>query len=292
MTESVGPEVAKASLTDLLVVLVTYKQSPRASTTLQSLEPQVRAIGSTVSLLIYDNSPAAALEEDLPDARVWSITYRHDPSNAGVSAGYRAGAKLAASLGKRWLLLLDQDTRFASDALGAYFEAMHANSEVAIFSPRLRAGTVLVSPCMYRYKRGTSLRTIASGWWPFHRMSVLNSGMYITLDAYTRCGGHDPALPLDFSDHEFVERLAKVTPGFVVVDTTAEHGFSGMEAESADSAAVRFRAYVRGALRSSKTTRDIVASCVLVLERAAFLSWRHRTTAFLRIATGVLFGAG
>lgn len=272
-------------IADVLAVLVTYRQSPRTCATLRSLEAQVESIGPPLALLVYDNSPGAAPEEDMPDQRIWSVTYRHDRDNPGVSAAYRAGAELASALGKRWLLLLDQDTCFAPDALSRYLEAMVKHPEGAMLCPMLQVGPVLISPCAYRYMRGTSLPAIPPGPRDFRGISVLNSGMCIALEVYRQCGGHDPAIGLDFSDHEFVGRLRRVIPGFVVVDTVAEHGFSGMGTpQSIESAAARLRAYVHGALRSSRSAAELLSAVALVTKRTLFLSWRYRSPIFLRTA--------
>lgn len=285
MTPSAGlEESTRWSLADVLAVLVSYRQPAHTCATVKSLEIQIEKLGAPLALLVYDNGPTRAQVDQLPNPQAWSVSYKHDPTNPGVSAAYRAGADLARSLGKRWLLLLDQDTQFAGDALDRYQDAMHHYPDSAMFCPVLQAGTALISPCAYRYKRGTSLGTVAAGRHDFRGVSVLNSGMCIDVDVYVRAGGHDPAIALDFSDHDLVRRLQGVTPSFVVVDTVAEHGFSGTAVQDAQSAALRFGAYTRGALRSSRSTAECLTAILMICARSVLLSYRYRTVTFLRTA--------
>lgn len=269
-------------------MLVTYRQSPRDCVTIRSLERQRLGSAAPLALLVHDNSPEPVRAEAMPDPRHWSVTYRHDPSNSGVSAAYRAGAELARKLGKKWLLFLDQDTRFASDAMDRYSEAVTSHSGAVLHCPILKAGATIISPCLYRRKRGKPLHDIAAGLRRFTGVSVLNSGMCVAIDAYDRSGGHDPAVPLDFSDHDFIARFQHVVPEFVVVDTVAEHGFSGTSPQSAEAAQRRFELYCAGALRSSRTTTERVESLALVSARALLLAYRYRHAAFMWTALSVM----
>lgn len=271
-----------AHLADVLVVLVTYGQSPRACASISSLNGQVSRLGYPLALLVYDNSPTiAAVPGELPESENWTVTYRHDPTNPGVSAGYRAGAILARALGKRWLLFLDQDTQFTDDALSRYADAMNRYPGATLVCPILRAGALVISPCSYRWKRGRQLPNLRAGRLEFAGVSVLNSGMCVTVDAYERAGGHDLAVPLDFSDHDFITRFRRDAREFVVVDTVAEHGFSGTALQSAEAARRRFRSYCVGAMRSSHTIMEHTGSAALVLARAILLAYRYRHMGFL-----------
>lgn len=269
------------SFADVLIVLVTYGQSPRGCTSIRSLDGQAAQIGHPVALLVYDNSAERAAPADIADGENWSVTYRHDPTNPGVSAGYRAGAVLARALGKRWLLFLDQDTHFASDALTRYADAMSRYPDATLFCPILKAGPLVISPCSYRWKRGGQLPDVRAGVREFDGVSVLNSGMCVTLDAYERSGGHDLGVPLDFSDHDFIARFQRIVGEFVVVGTVAEHGFSGTAIQSAEAARRRFRSYCVGAMCSSRTTTERIGSAALVFARAVLLAYRYRCPAFV-----------
>lgn len=264
--------------------MVIYGQYPAGCPTLKSLEDEVTNLPGRLALLVYDNSPTPAPFAQIPDKAVWDVTYWHDPTNPGVSAAYRAGCELAHTLGKRWLLLLDQDTRFTGNALSRYCEAMRTQPDATMLCPVLRAGSIIISPCAYRHMRGRQLQEVPVGVRSFAGVSVLNSGMCIAIETYLHAGGHDPAIPLDFSDHEFVSRLRRITSTFVVVNTVADHGFSGLTAQSKQSAALRFAAYSRGAFRAAKNVKDLAAATILVLVRAIMLSRRYRSPTFLCVA--------
>lgn len=276
-----------ASFSDVLVVLVTYGQSARGCPSIRSLEGQTSEFGYPLALLVYDNSAESAALGDIPDSENWSVVYRHDPTNPGVSAGYRTGAGLARMLGKRWLLFLDQDTQFAGDALARYTDAMDRYPDATLLCPILKAGPLVISPCSYRWKRGGQLPNVRAGRREFNGVSVLNSGMCVTVDSYERVGGHDMAVPLDFSDHDFIVRFQRIVRDFVVVDTVAEHGFSGTAVQSAEAARWRFRSYCLGAMRSSRTTSERVGSAALIFARAVVLAYRYRCPVFVWTALSI-----
>lgn len=264
----------------MLAVLVLYGRRLEDSTTFRSLGASLTAAGAELDLLVIDHSASAGGWD--PDAAEspWRVRYRHQPSNPGVSAAYLDGARMAAKLGKRWLLCLDQDTAFDPGAAAAYATAMRAHPDVRLFAPALRAGGRVVSPCRYRGWRGTPLAQIEPGLHPFLSLSVLNSGMCVDLAAYRAAGGHDPGIPLDFSDHEFISRFATHHRRFVVVDTAARHGLSAVETQGIDARLARFDAFCVGALRATRTPRERAGVIPIALVRAAKLAFRNRHPGF------------
>jgi rhamnosyltransferase len=176
---------------EALAVLVLYGRTLGESVTFRSLEEGLRRLGERLDLLVYDNSAIASHPDP---AAGWRIEYRHDPSNPGVSRAYLEGARVAAERGKRWLLLLDQDTCFPSEAITVYADALRRYPTEVLFAPVLRAGARIVSPCAYRFPRGRPLRTTATGLQNLAGKSVLNSGMCVSVAAYLDVGGHDPRI--------------------------------------------------------------------------------------------------
>lgn len=265
---------------DVLAVIVLYGRTLADAPTFRSLDAALAHGGARLSLLVYDNSADASPLPDL-DRRRWDVHAVHDPSNPGVSAAYRAGARLAASLGKRWLLCLDQDTEIPAGALDAYAGAVEGHPDEVLFAPVLVAGGAVVSPCAYRALRGRSIPPLPPGVHALDGRSVLNSGMCVRLSAYEEAGGHDAAIPLDFSDHELVARLRRRHPRFVVVGTTLGHGLSATEPTSSDGARRRFVAYRRGAARLGGGALARLGVRLHVAARGALLAARWRDPGFL-----------
>jgi GT2 family glycosyltransferase len=289
LTVNTQSDIDAPFLRDLLVILVVYRQVPRDCATIRSLEQAFNSRSGKLDVFIYDNSATRCEVKDLPDPQLWSVTYLHDPTNPGVSTAYHAGAAFAGRHSKRWLLMVDQDTSFPPDALQQYVAALSEHEGVSVFSPILRAGDAVISPCAYRFLRGSALRTVAPGYHLFGGMSILNSGMCISLETYLSVGGHDVQIPLDFSDHEFVDRLKKVVPGFVVINAVASHGLSAVGTPTASEAANRFVAYATGALRTSRSLPRRVGAVAVVFGRAIVLALRYRRLRFLSTALNAVY---
>jgi GT2 family glycosyltransferase len=272
---------------DLLAVLVLYRQPLERSPTFVSLEADLQAMSTRLRLVVYDNSPVPIGRPGEGSRANWDLLYVHDPSNPGVARAYLEGARIAEREGRRWLLLLDQDTEFPPGALASYIAAIDANPDVRLFAPILRAGSRIVSPCAYRFSCGFPLATVAPGPQSLAGRSVLNSGMCIALNDYLAVGGHDPRIELDFADHEFVGRFKRRYTQFAVVDATCRHGLSAVEG-SGSGDLTRFRLYCRGALKSAAGPLDAALAVGLVMARGCLLSIRHRSLGYLRIAATAL----
>jgi GT2 family glycosyltransferase len=276
------------ALDEVLAVLVLYGQPLVQSITFRSLGADLRGLGGArLDLLVYDNS-AAPPADPHPVPPEWRIRYIHDATNPGVSRAYLEGARLATQQRKRWLLFLDQDTWFPHGALASYAAAVRRHSEIGLFAPILRAHGKVISPCTYRMKQGTSPRHIAPGVQELAGRSVLNSGMWISLEHYLATGGHDPRIALDFADHEFIDRYKQRHRQFVVVDAECTHDLSAAATQSTVSRLARFRFYCRGARYASRGAWDGLVTASLVGARAGLLSLRHRDLGFLRVAADTM----
>jgi GT2 family glycosyltransferase len=274
----------------LFAVLVLYQQSLEQSATFQSLTSAARKLPLPLPLLVYDNSPTPMGRPAAGSYPGWDIRYVHDPSNPGISQAYVTGARMAALQSKRWLLLLDQDTRFAPDALAKYIGAIQRHSEVRLFAPILRSGERVLSPCVYRFKLGFPAPGVRPGAQSLAGLSVLNSGMCVSVQDYLAVGGHDVRIALDFADHEFIERFKQRYDTFVVVDTECAHDFFRVTTLSTASHLARFRFYCRGARYASKGLMDGILTAGVVGARACVLSVRHGSVGFLRVAADSLLG--
>ena len=277
-------------LADLTVVIVLYRRPLAASPTFHSLDGDLLAARSTARprLLVYDNSPVAGPFPDGVTER-WRLWHCHDPSNPGVSAAYRAGATLAAARAGEWLLFLDQDTELPRGALAAYARAVVDHPGEHLFAPVLRAGPAIVSPCAYHFPFGRALASMRLGVQPLRGISLLNSGLCVRRAIYDAVGGHDPRIPLDFSDHELVARLAARCSSYVLLRVELRHGLSAREAQPVPARLARFGAYCAGALRTPRSRRGRLRARAFVVARGAVLAWRWRHVGFLTAALRYAF---
>ena len=214
-------------LDSLLIVLVLYKSDLETSESFQSIEACLKSTNSDVDVFIYDNSPQ---QLDFSLNRYNSkIRYVWDSSNPGVSKAYNEGSAFAENDGKKWLLILDQDTEFDSDFLIKYYDACNSNPTLSLFAPILKLNSgEIYSPCTYKFPRTAILKKIDIGITELKNLSLLNSGMLIGTNVFKEVGGYDERLKMDFTDFEFIDRYRKTSNNFFVVDTIGIHGFSGI----------------------------------------------------------------
>jgi len=278
-------------LAEILAVMVLYRRSPADATTLQTLESALVTSGAFLDLFIHDNSPGAQPVDAV--AAPFCIEYFHDPSNPGVARAYNRGAQHAREQGKKWLLLLDQDTSFPADALQRYADAVAAKPGISLFAPRLFADGVLCSPCAYFAGIGRHLRSVDAGPMRLKGRGILNSGMLVSLEAFEAIGGFDERIPLDFADHDFCRRFASRFGEAYILDMTCTHGFSDREDAPLASALARFAFFCQGARNSIRSPLDLLTHPLAALVRCLVLSFRYRTVRFLPVFwQGMIGGTG
>jgi rhamnosyltransferase len=276
----VRSEELQNCLDDILAVLVVYRREVVASETFVSLSRSLEKLDGCLELFIYDNSPLPMVKAGAEFPR-WRTHYRHDPTNPGVSRAYNEGFKLARRLGKRWLLLLDQDTLFPEDALSRYCLGMTEQPDVALFAPLLMASGRICSPCRYLAGTGFHLQAVATGVQPFEGKAVLNSGMLVSTAAFARSGGFNERIRLDFADFAFNNRLRQQYDTFSVLPLECGHGFSGADKRDMEGALQRFSLYCEGARNSIGTLSSAVSYAAIVLVRCIRLTFRFRSMRFL-----------
>ncbi|HTF88537.1 MAG TPA: glycosyltransferase family 2 protein [Planctomycetota bacterium] len=129
----------------LLVVIVNYRTPGLVIDCLRSLEPEVRALGST-RVVVVDNGSAdgsaARIAEAIASRRwgTWASLMPLD-HNGGFSYGNNAAIRPALASADReppdYVLLLNSDTRVYEGALGALVEFMDERPGVGIAGSRL-----------------------------------------------------------------------------------------------------------------------------------------------------------
>lgn len=266
---------------DTLAVMVVYNRRIEACETFLSLAGCLTAESEKMDMLVYDNSP---LPQAVPAAgrlSCFRLHYVNDPSNPGVSKAYNKGFELARQLGKKALLLLDQDTLFPEDTYLRYARAIQAYPQSVLFAPILTTGGKIFSPCRNVLRMNFPLTSTLGGKVSVRGKSLLNSGMWIRLEAFERIGGFNEAIPLDFADHDFMRRYRQYFDTFVVVDVACRHGFSDQETIDLNKACRRFGFYCKGARSSARSLTDTLLLFFVVSLRAARLSARYGTTQFL-----------
>lgn len=263
----------------ILGVLVLYKSSLQESESFRSLSKSLSLLKERLDVLVYDNSPQPMYDEHLFPMENFNVYYVSDTSNPGVGKAYNAGAELASTLKKKWMLLLDQDTVFPENAAELYMK--HSDGAEMLGAPILVSDMSVISPCNYKWSRGSALKALPeSGISNFHGLSLLNSGLIIPISTYNLAGGYNERIPLDYSDHYFIDKIKKIVSRFYVLDIKCKHGLSASE-RNVKNALNRFTFYLKGAKEYSKSI-DPVATHITVFLRTIKLSLRYKCTHFLR----------
>lgn len=266
---------------DTLFVIVIYNCVITQSIAFQSLLNTDASLHAK-DIFVYDNSVSA---QEIPSIN-GIIHYYHNPFNAGVSAAYNKGFSKAKQLNKKWLLLLDQDTKLPTDALKKYIQNISIYSDKSIFVPTLMDGDQRVSPFKLRWGRGIKITSRQPGVHSFRHLCVINSGLLISSKLFESAGGYDERFPLDFSDLVFVERLSLLTSEFVLVDTLFLHSLSSQQDKHVPTSVLlsRFKKYCLAAKLAQKVSTKKVILSYIIFPRAFKLSLMKKDFRFLSTA--------
>lgn len=260
---------------ELLVVLVLYQKGLLESVAYKSL-----SVMGDFPFLVYDNSPQP---HDVPP--VANITYLHNPMNAGVSKAYNTGAALALEKNKKWLLIADQDTVFPPTLFSDYSSAIENNSQMNVFAPTLYDSKGIVSPFQLRWGKGSRIKEIKPGMYSYGKFKIINSGMLISIAAFTKVGGYDERFPLDYSDIRFSDRLYMNDPNFGLIPSRCQHNLSATnEVRNVFAETDRFKSFCKSVRLYKEVSTQFVSPAWVILPRAIKLCMRLKDLGFLKIA--------
>lgn len=269
---------------EILAVVVLYNRRIEESETISSLNKSLASLNETLDLVVYDNSIEKRCESGtIFQHGCFIIHYFHDASNPGVSKAYNFAAQYAKKINKIWILVLDQDTNFPDDAFSTYISAVRLQQSIKLFVPILKlSDDRIISPSRYCFKRGFALKKITFGLHSLNKISPLNSGMLIELEAFSIVGGYNEKVKLDFSDFQFIERFKKTFDHFYVVNVIALHEFSNSESNHS-KLNERFVFYCDGAKNCGKDSIvDWLKYFIVVFARASTLAIRTKKLIFYR----------
>lgn len=231
----------------ILIVIVLYKQSLDDC---QSFNVLKKIKNKQIALFVYDNSPSRGNVIHFPESL--QIMYMHNPSNPGVSKAYNEGSSYAKKNGFDYLLLLDQDTELPENFI---YELEKINSAVTTYplvSFRLMRAGEQLSPFNYRFKRGSMMvNQSESGVHPLKNISLLNSGILISVELFDKAGGYDENVELYFSDFVFLNRVRRIQKDFYISPIVFKHSMSSDDTSNLESFMQRFKFYLIGARQAS-----------------------------------------
>lgn len=283
----------------LLPVVVVYNRECAESASCRGL----LAAGARHATVV-DNSTRPTGNRSFCAAYGW--TYIDMKGNAGLSRAYNSAlarlpdrlADAAAERGRPGpapadvlLLWLDDDTTLPPGFLEAVADAAARHRDADVFLPVVEDAAGILSPCAAgRFRPHRVRRSAFPGdglLLPAMRFSAINSGMAVRSTVYAG-RRYDEGYFLDFLDHDFLRDLRSAGVRFRLLPARLSQAFSDTGPATPASALTRYRVF-RKDYRRYQAKRGAAARVfgeAYLLFRAARLSVRHRTTAFLRAAFG------
>lgn len=251
----------------ILIVIVLYHCELQNSKTYQTFNRKEE------SLLVFDNSEKA---QDIT-SYTENALYIHNESNIGLSACYNQAAVYAKEQGYDWLLFLDQDTDFSGVSIDDYLSAISAHPECKLVAPMVKCGVYTMSPMKYKHHFALFSKNTYKGVVDVKDLSIINSGLCVSLEAFEKSGGYNETVFLDYSDHEFLRRfkrhysLAFILPNIIYQDYSAKSD----NAESSLKRLVLFCESIRGCEKNSLKER--LEFAIPILKRTLALVVRNHT---------------
>jgi len=272
------------NLNNLLVIIVLYKEKLTESETYRSLNSASLLHKIKLNLFVYDNSPKPYCKS--LNNNLISLEYKHDKLNSGVSKAYNLGAKFANDNGKKFILLLDQDSYLQSDFLIKIDNIISKDKDCKIFAPYVyeKKTDILISPSKFRCFIGSLLKLdFGRENLKLHNRSVINSGLLIDVDFFKLIGGFDERIYLDFSDHEFIYRVSKKVDEIGLIPSRIYHSLSAFEKVEVSNRLFRFETYfVGGFIFSCKIKKKFLFLCISFV-RSLILFFRFKNFQFVKI---------
>lgn len=256
----------------ILFVIVLYHCKLKDSRTYKTLMPP------NEDLIVFDNSEE---EQDISDYAN-GATYIHNKSNLGISYCYNQAADYGISHYYHWILLLDQDSDFSDVCINDYFSAIE-ETDCKLIAPMVKSGVYTISPTDISHHFSRLNKKEYSGVTEISRLSIINSGMCIALDAFKECGGYNEMVFLDYSDHEFIRRYKRYNSSVYVLNKSMYQEFSA-RVDDKESTIRRYRLFclsIKGCERNGISDRFWFG--FVVFKRAVSIMYRFRTFATIKI---------
>lgn len=191
--------------------------------------------------MVYDNSPATFhFDESLLSE---NIIYVRDVDNGGVSKAYNTGTQFAKELGYSHVLLLDQDTEFPFGAAKHFYEGIGPDI-ICVPTLKMKNGHPF-SPCVRKGIK-TYAVDLPSGMYNLNDYNPVNSGLCLPIAIFSKAGGYNERVRLDFADFEFISRCRKVCGKLRVLPISAIQDFSNDETDQSKLMA-RYLLYLESA---------------------------------------------
>jgi hypothetical protein len=244
------------------IVLVLYKTKLEDSFSYKTLCEHGSALTCDYELLIYNNSPEIFVEQSD------SYTVVNAEKNEKLAGAYNYALQQAIKQNRRWLLLLDQDTRLTKEYVEQLNKVLH-HDNVAVIVPKLCSKQTHLSPFSYHRRLGPWTKTwgvFETGLVKNQNFVAFNSAALFSVDALKKTGGFGTDFPLDQLDMYIFYRLCKNKESFYLMNVVLQHELSILDYKNRMSGQ-RYLSFIDAEYRFSKVL-GILAGLTLKMRLA------------------------
>lgn len=220
----------------IFAVIVLYKRSLQQAPSFASLLAQDQQALSRLHLLVWvnggDGGTGPGLDEDVK-WRFASFEYLVSPANPGIARPYNTALARTPHLHCQWLLLLDQDSRFASGYISELLadiegpRAAAASDLVrhpAAVVPTIIAGGRVRSPRLGIV--GKTLEASRDRLYCGELLTSINSGALVSVDFLQGLGGFDERYWLDGLDTWLFMKIREAKRPVLIKAARLQHDLS------------------------------------------------------------------
>lgn len=198
------PEPDPPTKQNTAAVIVTFNPSDDLRQTVEAITKQVDRI------IIIDNTPDPHKAQ--PPSEYDRVLCVFSGRNLGVARAQNLGISLAISMGYKWILLLDQDSKPASD----FMSLMHEYFSSLAWEEKRRI--LMLAPNLCDESEGFFYTRVAGSKWMFKRLEckgkqfitniiiAISSGSLIPVRSFKLIGFMDDSLFIDHVDNDFCLR--------------------------------------------------------------------------------------
>lgn len=209
------------------IVLVLYKMNLEHSIAYNLLIKHIKDTDIVYDLMIYNNSPEYIIEA----SQCYKII--NASKNEMLVGAYNCALQEAKQTGKKWLLLLDQDTVLTREyfiLLASFLNKEESHNYVAAV-PMLTNGTLHLSPAAYSPFLGPfwgSTPVNAANFKQIKKkcINAFNSASLLDVNFMLSLGGFSPLYPLDMLDYWYFYQIHKQRQQIYVLDAKMEQNLS------------------------------------------------------------------
>lgn len=263
---------------EILLIVVIYNKKIEKIEYLSTLKD--------IDVLIYDNS---SVRQEVSA----NYHYIHDPSNPGVSKAYNEGIKLAKEMNKKYVILLDQDTKFTLDDLKKYSKAKEKYGDTYLYAPIITGKNKIYSPFLEK-KNNNACQTMEDfnyeEIYNINNKSLINSGLMIPIALCKKIGQYNDKIKLDFSDIYFVDKYKSINKEIVLIDIYIEHSISGDEGKDKHRELHRFKYFCNGAREVEKSAGNRLRIHRMMFFRMLRLMVKYKSLVPIFIAKKYYYG--